>query len=428
MEKLALFGGSPVISSPFRKYNTLDQSDFDVVQSVIASGNLSNFIGDLGPNFLGGHEVRLFEANIEEKFGVKHAITVNSWTSGLWAAIGSFGFDPGSEIITSSWGMVASATTILHWNLIPVFADIDPRTFNLDPVDVEEKITKRTRAIVCPDIFGQSADIESLLDICKKYDLKLLSDSAQSPLSKRHDYYAGTGSHIGGYSFNYHKHIHTGEGGVVVTNDSKLAERVQLLRNHGEVIISKRTNPQPDYGILGMNIRMGEIEAALGRNQLTKLENAVLTRQMAAQYFTSGIKNLNGLIPPYIDSDNEHVYYVYGMKLDFADRKIDRELLLLALRSEGVPSLMSGYQNIHKISLFKNQLTNKNNPIPYNLLSKKRRKILMRQELPISEKLHNKTFIGINWCAHTYTQAEVDLLVCAFNKVWANLDQLKNLT
>jgi perosamine synthetase len=422
---LALFGGKPVIDSTFPKYSSISLSDHGEVLRVINSGLLSQFIGDAGEYFLGGPEVRRFESEFSNFFGVSHSVSVNSWTSGLWAAIGALGLEPGSEVITSPWTMAATATTLLHWNLVPVFADIDPLTFNLDPKDVEAKINPRTRAIISPDIFGQSADIESLLKLCEMNSLFLVSDTAQSPMAMRNGYFAGTSSHIAGFSFNYHKHIHTGEGGMLITNDPGLADRLQLLRNHGEVALSRRSKDSWMYGIMGMNMRLGEIEAAIGSNQLTKLEGAVNSRRSAANRFSEGIRDLNGLKIPYVASGNEHVYYVYGIVLNQLETGVHREKMIEALRAEGVPAVMPGYQNLHKLPLFQEQLTYKFNPLPYSLLTKKRARQLKEQVLPVAEELHSQSFIGINWCAHNYSDLEVDLLISAFRKIWKNLDELR---
>ena len=426
-DRLAIHGGTPVIQLPFEAYSTIDETDSLAAKKVIDSGSLSQFIGDAGEYFLGGPEVQGFESEFAKKFLVKHAVSVNSWTSGLWVAIGALGLDPGSEVITSPWTMAATATTLLHWNVVPVFADIDMKTFNLDPADVEARITNRTRAIVCPDIFGQSADIESLMQICTKYNLYLISDTAQAPAAVRKDYFAGTASHIGGFSFNYHKHIHTGEGGMLVTNDSKIADRMQLLRNHGEVVISRRPREELQFGIMGMNMRLGEIEASIGRNQIRKLDSAVSSRQRAAERFTRGVSELIGLSTPYIAPDNTHVYYVYGMVLNLTEIGVTRSAIIDALRAEGVPGIMVGYQNLHKIPLFADQLTYQNNPLPYSLLPADRAFALRSQFLPQAETLHNSTFFGIHWCAFTLTDSEVDSLINSFRKVWGSLHSLESV-
>lgn len=424
LNDLALFGGTPVIQIPFERYSTIDESDENEALRVIKSGALSRFIGDAGDYFLGGPEVQGFEEQFAKKFKVDFAVSVNSWTSGLWVALGALELEPGSEVITSAWTMAATATTLLHWNVVPVFADINDRTFNLDPADVESKVNSRTRAIVCPDIFGQSANIEALLDICSKYDLFLISDSAQAPFATRNGYFAGTASHIGGFSFNYHKHIHTGEGGMLVSNNSYLVDRMQLLRNHGEVAVSKRLNSKP-FGIMGMNMRLGEIEAAIGKNQLLKLDLAVHSRQYAAERFTKGLQGLLGLVLPHIESNNTHVYYIFGLLIEQKVLRVNRSQIISALKAEGVSDIITGYQSLHKLPLFREQLTYRDNPIPYSLLSKKRAAELRNLYLPNTELLYDNTFFGINWCARNLSDQEVDKLIEAFNKVWKNLHLLE---
>jgi dTDP-4-amino-4,6-dideoxygalactose transaminase len=425
--KLALLGGNPVINFNFKKFSTIDESDELAVNRVMRSKKLSEFIGNDGDYFLGGKEVRDFEDKFKKKFGVDYAISINSWTSGLWVAIGALGLEPGSEVITSSWTMVATATTILHWNLVPVFADIDSRTFNLDLISVEARITEYTRAIVSPDIFGQSSDVEGLLEICKRHNLILISDSAQSPMATRNGYFAGTVAHIGGFSFNHHKHIQTGEGGMLVTNDSNFADRMQLLRNHGEMVIAKRSLKNIEFGILGMNMRLGEIEAAIGSNQLNKLETSVKSRRLAAERLTTGIRNLEGIKVPFTAEGNNHVYYIYGLCIDQNLLGVTSKKIFDALIAEGVPALMFGYQNIHKIPLFKYQLTYKGNPLPYSLIGKKRAEQHRNLKLPVAEYLHNESFIGINWCTYQYSDSEVDGIIRSFEKIWLNLDQLRKL-
>ena len=422
---LALLGGDPCINHQFPDYNSIGHQEMESATLVLKSGKLSLFVGSTGEYFLGGKCVKSMESAWSEYFKVGFSVSSNSWTSGLWLAIGALGLEPGSEVIVSSWTMAATATTILHWNLVPVFADIDEATFNLDPVDVENRITQRTRAIVSPDIFGQSADIESLKIICEKYDLKLVSDTAQSPGAIRNGYFAGTASDIGGFSLNYHKHIHSGEGGVAVTNSPELANRMQLLRNHGEVVIGQNPNLETQYGILGMNMRLGEIESAIAEVQLTTLNRAIASRRRGAELFSTLLSDLPGITVPQLLAGNDHVYYVFGMKFDCKNLGVNRTTLVNALKAEGVPAIQGGYQNIHKLPLFTKELTYKGNPLPYSLLPKKRRRELSETHLEVAERLHDSEFVGINWCAKEFTDSEVRLLAIAFEKVFCNLELLR---
>ena len=206
----------------FKKPNNISFKEKKIVNKIIESGVLSNFVADPKKALTGGKYVEKFERKIEKYFKVKHAITINSWTSGLVTMIGAAGIKQGDEVILSPWTMSACFSCIIAWGGVPIFADIDPKTFCIDPIEVRKKITKKTKAILAIDIFGQSSDIKELNKIAKKNNLLLLSDTAQSIGSKYFNKYTGTVSDMGGFSFNFHKHIHTGEGGVIVTNNTLL--------------------------------------------------------------------------------------------------------------------------------------------------------------------------------------------------------------
>src|SRR5690349_347103 len=238
--RLALFGGPKTIQTPFKRYNPIGAEEVEAARKVVESGVLSQFLGCWDPDFYGGPKVQEFERQCEAYFGVKHAVTVNSATSGLIAAVGAIGIEPGDEVIVSPWTMCASAAAILHWNAIPIFADIEPETFCLDPQAVEANITPYTKAIMAVDIFGHSADMDALMAIARTRGLKVISDAAQAPGARFKGKYAGTCADVGCYSLNYHKHIHTGEGGILVTENDDLAERLRLIRNHAEAVVGDK--------------------------------------------------------------------------------------------------------------------------------------------------------------------------------------------
>ena len=417
--ELALLGGDPVIRHTFPPYSSLGEEEVEAATRVVRSGVLSAYVGATGPGFMGGPEVRAAEKAAAEYFGVDHCLAVNSWTSGLHCCVGALGVEPGDEIITSPWTMAATATVILQWNAVPVFADIDPFTFNLNPTSVEALVTDRTRAILVPDIFGQSADTESLMAIALRHGLTLISDSAQAPGALRNGNYAGTQGHVGGYSLNHHKHVTCGEGGLVVTDDDALAHRVALLRNHGEVLLGQGDRAKPRYGIIGSNFRMGEIEAAITQSQLPKLAERAASRSSAAYRLTSGLSHLEGLRLPTVDTANTHVYYVYGFVLD-AHLASARSRILEALKSEGIPALAAGYQNIHRLPLFAERLAYGASGFPYDVA------IHRTGCCPVAEDLHDSTFLSLALCAHEFDETQTQMVVDAFCKVWANLDCLVN--
>ncbi|MBT9512447.1 MAG: DegT/DnrJ/EryC1/StrS family aminotransferase [Acidovorax sp.] len=422
---LALLGGPAVIRKPIKSFNTIGDEELASVTEVMRSGVLSAYIGARGEAFMGGPRVRAFEKQAAEQFGVKHAIAVNSWTSGLIAAIGAIGLEPGDEVITTPWTMVATATAILHFNGIPVFADVDPETFNIDPACVENLIGPRTRAIVAVDIFGQSADMAALREISTRHGIKLLSDTAQAPGATTQDGKStGTLADIGGFSLNYHKHIHCGEGGILVTNDDRYARRLQLIRNHAEAVIDTN-DPEELSNMLGYNFRMGEIEAAIASEQLKKLGANIAGRQRAVKQFNAGLASLKGLKTPKVAPGNTHVYYIYGMTCDFASLGVTRTRVIEALRAEGVPGLISGYQNIHLIPMFRNRIAYGTQGFPWTSPYASRDITYAPGLCPVAEKLHNETFLGINICLNDYGPADVALVVEAFHKVWSQLGALQ---
>ena len=425
--KLALLDGPATITQPFNHYNPIGAEEVQAAKEVIESGVLSQFIGAWHPDFLGGPKVKEFEALCASYFGVKHAITVNSWTSGLIAAVGAIGIQPGDEVIVPPWTMCASATAILHWNAIPVFADIDPATFCLDPNSVEANITPYTKAIMAVDIFGQSADMDALMSIAKRHGLKVISDTAQAPGALYKGKFAGTLADVGGFSLNYHKHIHTGEGGILVTNDDTIAQRLQLIRNHAEAVVegmgvSDLTN------MVGYNFRLGEIECAMGISQLKKLQKFIERRNSVAISLNEKLVDLPGLRTPSLMADCSHVYYSYGLVLDTKLLGFKREVLVKALEAEGISGLSNGYQNVHLLPIFQKKVAYGSKGFPWSSDICQRDVSYAKGICPVAEKLHDETFLGFAMCLHDLSDADVDLIAQAFHKVWAHRNQLQLMT
>lgn len=423
-EKLALFGGPKVVQSSYTRYNSIGQEELNAAKKVIESGVLSQFLGAWHEDFYGGPKVREFEKNCQQYFGVKHAITVNSATSGLITAVGALGIEPGDEVIVSPWTMCASATAILHWNAIPIFADIEPETFCLDPKSIEANITPYTKAIMVVDIFGQSADMEAILAIAKKHGLKVLSDAAQAPGAKYKNEYAGTLGDIGSYSLNYHKHIHTGEGGILVTNDNVLAERMKLIRNHAEAVIGPMGATNLN-NMLGYNFRLGEIECAMGIEQLRKLKHLVNCKRKAAEALNFGLKDLPGLRTPVVRNHCTHVYYIYPMILDLVVLGVSRAKICEALRAEGVQGLLASYQNVHLQPLYQKKIAYGSAGFPWSSDICHREVSYQRGICPVAERLQDETFLGLTTCAYDLSSQNIEEIIAAFKKVWACLPHLK---
>jgi dTDP-4-amino-4,6-dideoxygalactose transaminase len=424
LNNLALHGGEKIINIPFSKYNTIGEEEKSAAIQVIESGELSKFLGEWDPDFFGGSKVQKFERRCEEFFNVKHAVVVNSWTSGLIAAMGAIGIEPGDEVIVSPWTMSASATAILHWNAIPVFADIDEETFCLDPKSIENNITPYTKAIMVVDIFGHSADMDSIMELAKKHNLKVISDTAQAPGAMYHGKYAGTLADIGGYSLNYHKHIHTGEGGIIVTNSDVYADKLRLIRNHAEAVVESK-GCDDLTNMVGYNFRLGEIECAIGIEQIKKLPNLIKNRQRIAERITNGLANLIGLSLPSVEEGCTHVYYVYPMILDVEKLGVSKEIIVQALRSEGLTGISTKYQNIHLLPMYQNKVAFGSKGFPWVSEFCKREVSYNKGICPIAEKLQDETYIGFGICQYDLSNYDVDLIITVFQKVWGNLDKLR---
>lgn len=421
---LAILGGKKVIIKPFNKYRSIGNEEIEAAKKVIESGNLSEYVGAWGKNFYGGPKVLEFEKAVATFFDAKHAVTVNSWTSGLVAAIGSIDIEPGDEVIVTPWTMTATAVAILHWNAIPVFADIDPDTYNLSASSIEKCISPYTRAIIVADIFGQSADMDEIMQLAKKYKLKVVSDTAQSIGALYKKKYAGTLADVGGFSLNYHKHIHTGEGGILVTNSDQIAERLQLIRNHAEAVV-KDKGVSNITNMVGHNFRLGEIECAIGIEQLKKLPDIISKRQQLAEMMTNGLKELKGLTTPKIGTDRTHVYYVYAIQLDFELLEgVSREKICEALNAEGVP-VVPQYQNIHLLPIYQQKIAFGSKGFPWTSDICKREVSYEKGICPVAEGLNDLTYLGFNICLYNLNEEDINLIIRAFQKVWQNINLLK---
>jgi len=424
MPKLAINGGPKTIKKPFPRYNAIGKEEIRAAMETLKTGKLSGFFGSWNEQFYGGPKVREFEQAWARHFGSKNAVSCNSLTSGLIAAVGALGIEPGDEVITSPWTMTATATAILIWNAIPVFADIEDKTFNLDPESIKKNITPRTKAIIVPNIFGHAARLDEIMAIAKKHKLYVIEDSAQAPNAKYKNRYAGTIGHIGGFSLNYHKHIHTGEGGMMITDDDFLAERMRLIRNHGEAVVGSKGEKNL-CNIIGFNFRLGEIEAAMGLPQLKKIKIITDERTKAGRTLTQKLKGLKGLILPEEQAGCTHVFYIYPLKYNAQETGVSREKIVKALQAEGIPWIYEYYQLLHLQPIYQKKIAYGRRGFPWVSPFYKGAVSYKKGICPNAERFYEKDLICLQICQNNYTSKETDLVAKAFQKVWNNLNELK---
>jgi dTDP-4-amino-4,6-dideoxygalactose transaminase len=422
MESLAIFGGDPVLSKPLAPFRRIGAEEQAAAERVLRSGELSGFIGAPGKGFDGGAEVQALEAEWRKKFGVAHAISMNSATSGLIAAIGAARIGPGDEVILPPWTMSATAMAPLIYGGIPVFADIEPETFCIDPGRVREAITEKTRAIVAVNLFGHPARLAELRGIAEQHGLILIEDNAQAPLATEAGRHAGAIGHIGVFSLNRHKHIQTGEGGIVVTDDDDLAQRLALIRNHGENLVEELGIEDP-VNLVGFNFRLTEIAAAIGRAQLEKLEAIVAERERYAKALTAGLAELPGITPPVVREGCRHVYYVWPARFDAATTGVSRAAFVRALAAEGFPANPGYVKPLYRLPLFQRKLAFGRDGSPFSLSERSYEGDLC----PVTERMHGREELGFGLCSFDLSDDLVEKLVRAFRKVYENRAALANL-
>jgi len=337
----ALLGGTPIRTAPMPQYNTIGAAEKAAVMDVLDSGELSGFIASPGKEFWGGPAVQRLEQAFCEKFAIKHAVSVNSATSGLHVALAATGIGPGDEVIVPPYTMSASATTVLFTGAVPIFADIEDDYFCLDINSVIANLTPATKAIVAVNLFGHPAALVELRALADDRGLFLIEDNSQGPGALCDGKYTATIGHAGIFSFNRHKTMQSGEGGVVTTNEDDFALKMQLVRNHGEVVVGpmgiKDLTNTP-----GLNYRMTEMEAAVARVQFGRLDELNNARIELANRLTEGLSQIAGLTPPKVRENCSHVYYFYPIKFDEAQARMPRDLFTRAVQAEGF-MLRPGY-------------------------------------------------------------------------------------
>jgi len=304
-----------------------------------------------------GPKVREFEKNFAERHNVKHAVAVTSATTALHLAVAALGIKAGDEVIVPAFTWVSTANVVLYQGAKVVFADVDPHTFNIDTNDLKKKITSKTKAIIPVHLFGLCADIDEIKNIAG--DIPLIEDAACAAGAGYKNTPAGALGNIGCFSFHPRKSVTTGEGGMVTTNDDKIADTVMKLRNHGASISEEERHhgPKPyilpDFNMMGFNYRMTDLQAAIGIVQLSKLDKFIDEREKWAKFYSEKLAAFDWIRTPEFSSDYKHGWQSYVTYIDESKSPLSRNDLMEYLQGKGV-STRPGTHAVHMLTYYAN--------------------------------------------------------------------------
>ncbi len=329
-EVLAIYGGSPVRKTllPYGR-QSIDENDIQAVVDVLRSDWLTT-----------GPKVGEFEEAFAAWVGAKHAVSFSSGTAALHAAAFGAGLKEGDEVITSPMTFAATANCVLYQSATPVFADVSPDTLNLDPEEAAVRVTPRTKAILPVDYAGHPADLDAISEIADRHGLVVIEDACHALGAEYRGRRVGGIAHMTVFSFHPVKHLATGEGGMVATDNPEFAQTLRRFRNHG---ISSDARQRQSAGqwhyemvLLGFNYRLTDMACALGISQLRRLEQNLARRRKIAARYDSAFSPMSGVIPPCIRGDANPAWHLYPIRLDLAKLSAGRADVFRALRAENI--------------------------------------------------------------------------------------------
>lgn len=326
MEPLAIHGGPKTKTTPFGSGRRFGDEELEELRQALEQNTLF---------YAHGTKTRQFEESFAARYGVRYCVAASSGTAAIHTALAAIRVGPGDEVITSPITDMGSLIGILFQNAVPVFADIDPHTYNLDPDSVAARITPKTKAIEVVHLAGNPADMDALMELAGRHDLFVIEDCAQSYLCEYKGRLAGTISHIGCFSLNDFKHISAGDAGMLITNDGDLARKARLFTDKG---YDRAGDGHRQPGFLCANYRMNELEAAVALAQLRKLDRIVARRREIGERITAGIQDLPGVSPHRITPGGRSSYWFYMLRVEPDRLGATMAQFGDALIAEGIPA------------------------------------------------------------------------------------------
>jgi perosamine synthetase len=303
-----------------------------------------------------GPKVAEFESKFALAHNARHALATTSCTTGLHLILAALNIGPGDEVLVPAFTWVATANVVLYCGATPILVDVDPKTFNIDPADVAHRITERTKAIIVVHLFGLCANMNELHEVLPD-GIAIVEDCACAAGATYNGKYAGTLGIAGAFSFHPRKSITTGEGGMVTTNDSALAETCDQLRNHGASVSEeiRHSGPRPyllpDFNLLGFNYRMTDLQGAVGLVQLSKLTNFIAERQKWAEFYLKELSGISWLRLPQIPSNGQHAWQSFVTYVDPETSPMARNEIMEILQSRGI-STRPGTHAVHMLGYY----------------------------------------------------------------------------
>lgn len=432
MSKLALFGGKPVVEPGMveERWPLVEEEDVRSVVDTLRSGRLSWINNDAVP---------ALERAWAEYVGARHCIALNSGTAALHAAVAAAGVEPGDEVLVPALTFLASATAVIHHQGLPVFVDVDPWTYNIDPARIEEKVTGRTRAIVVVHLHGLPADMDEIMAIARRRGLRVIEDVAQAPGATYRGRRAGSIGDMAAYSVMAGKNLPTaGEGGLFTTDDADLRDRADMVKMFGERIASRESEGdvpvnEREYNALtlGWNYRFSAILAAFTLSQLGRLDTYTSRVRRGAERLSEAMSAIPGLCPPRVPDDRTHAYHLFRFRVDPAAAGVDlpagvfRKAIQEVVTAEGVPLIEYQNRPVPGQKLFQER-RGYGRGCPWRCGHNDREIVYDVEDYPQTlDVIRSSLLVGRRLCMASFMEERnVDLYAAAFQKAFEHLDEV----
>lgn len=407
MSKLALYGGEKAKKTPLVKGKRFGEEELKELKEALEQNTLFYWYGN---------KVKTLTEKFKHMYGVKFCTATSSGTSAIHTALGALGITSGDEVITTPLTDMGTVIGIICQNAIPVFADVDPYSYNITAETIEKCITDKTKAVIVVHLAGRSAQMEEISKLCKKYNLKLIEDCAQAYLARNKGKLAGTYGDAGCFSLNDFKQISAGDGGLVIMNDETIYKNALKFADKNYNRLATTVDEMRAVTFIGPNYRMNELTGAVGIAQLDRVEGICKRRNEIGERLNNALKDLPCIIPPVTDSEDYCTYWFYLFRVDESKISVDIDTFVQALKAEGC-SCVKGYitEPIYSYPLFKDLTGYYNSHIPFNLPEYGREISYPKGLCPIAEDVCSHTVkMGIN---EFMTDTDVDEIIECIRKV-----------